>query len=77
MSSFSCGICSETAGRSLEDMDVIFALAYIEGVSPVTVSLRKDIPPAGSPEAKIILGSDDSMIESISKDPSPESKEKV
>lgn len=37
-------------------MDVIFALAYIEKVSPVAVSLRKDIPPAGSPEAELILG---------------------
>ncbi|EMD40622.1 hypothetical protein CERSUDRAFT_44561 [Gelatoporia subvermispora B] len=46
----------ETAGRSLEDMDVIFALAYHEGVSPVAVSLRKDVPPAGSPEADAILG---------------------
>ncbi|KAH7916337.1 general substrate transporter [Hygrophoropsis aurantiaca] len=46
----------ETAGRSLEDMDVIFALAYNEGVSPVKVSLRKDIPLAGSPEADRILG---------------------
>ncbi|KAF9452432.1 general substrate transporter [Macrolepiota fuliginosa MF-IS2] len=49
----------ETAGRSLEasvDMDVIFALAHLEGVSPVTVSLRKDIPAAGSPEADRILG---------------------
>ncbi|KZT65987.1 general substrate transporter [Daedalea quercina L-15889] len=46
----------ETAGRSLEDMDVIFALAYNEGVSPVSVSLRKDIPPAGTPEADEILG---------------------
>ncbi|KAF8434584.1 general substrate transporter [Boletus edulis BED1] len=46
----------ETAGRSLEDMDVIFALAYNEGVSPVAVSFRKDIPPAGSPEADRILG---------------------
>lgn len=46
----------ETAGRSLEDMDVIFALAYNEGVSPVAVSLRKDVPPAGSPEADEILG---------------------
>ncbi|GBE83001.1 Sugar transporter STL1 [Sparassis crispa] len=46
----------ETAGRSLEDIDVIFALAYNEGVSPVTVSLRKDVPPAGSPEADRILG---------------------
>ncbi|OSD04385.1 general substrate transporter [Trametes coccinea BRFM310] len=46
----------ETAGRSLEDMDVVFALAYNEGVSPVKVSLRKDVPPAGSPEADEILG---------------------
>ena len=46
----------ETAGRSLEDMDIIFALAYNEGVSPVKVSLRKDVPPAGSPEADEILG---------------------
>ncbi|KAE9410345.1 hypothetical protein BT96DRAFT_953007 [Gymnopus androsaceus JB14] len=46
----------ETAGRSLEDMDVIFALAYLENVSPVAVSLRKDVPPAGSPEAERILG---------------------
>lgn len=48
----------ETAGRSLEDMDVIFALAYNEGVSPVAVSLRKDVPAAGTPEADIILGID-------------------
>jgi len=46
----------ETAGRSLEDMDVVFALAYNEGVSPVAVSLRKDVPLAGSPEADEILG---------------------
>ncbi len=46
----------ETSGRSLEDMDVIFALAYNEGVSPVEVSLRKDVPLAGSPEADEILG---------------------
>ncbi|KAJ3550977.1 hypothetical protein NM688_g4957 [Phlebia brevispora] len=46
----------ETAGRSLEDMDVIFALAYKEGVSPVQVSLRKDVPQAGTPEADEILG---------------------
>lgn len=38
------------------DMDVVFAQAYNEGVSPVAVSLRKDIPPAGSPEADEILG---------------------
>jgi hypothetical protein len=41
---------------SLADMDVVFALAYNEGVSPVEVSLRKDIPLAGSPEADRILG---------------------
>ncbi|KAK0242845.1 general substrate transporter [Armillaria nabsnona] len=46
----------ETAGRSLEDMDVIFAIAYNENVSPVAVSLRKDIPAAGTREADIILG---------------------
>lgn len=46
----------ETAGRSLEDMDVVFALAYNEGVSPVNVSLRKDVPLAGTPEADRILG---------------------
>lgn len=39
-------------------MDVVFALAYNEGVSPVTVSLRKDVPLAGSPEADRILGFD-------------------
>ncbi|EGO01349.1 hypothetical protein SERLA73DRAFT_134717 [Serpula lacrymans var. lacrymans S7.3] len=46
----------ETSGRSLEDVDVIFALAHNEGVSPVTVSLRKDVPLAGTPEADRILG---------------------
>lgn len=37
-------------------MDVVFALAYNEGISPVTVSLRKDVPPAGTREADEILG---------------------
>jgi len=37
-------------------MDVIFALAHIEGVSPVSVSLREDVPTAGSTEANRILG---------------------
>ncbi len=37
-------------------MDVVFALAYNEGVSPVAVSLRKDVPAAGTPEADRILG---------------------
>ena len=46
----------ETSGRSLEDMDVVFALAYNEGVSPVGVSLRKDVPRAGTREADVILG---------------------
>ena len=40
-------------------MDVIFALAYNEGVSPVSVSLRKDVPVAGSKEANRILGFED------------------
>ncbi|CAA7259651.1 unnamed protein product [Cyclocybe aegerita] len=51
----------ETAGRSLEDMDVIFALAHREGVSPVSVSLRRDVPMAGSPEANMILGHDEDL----------------
>ena len=42
--------------RKFIDMDVIFALAYKEGVSPVQVSLRKDLPAAGTPEADEILG---------------------
>ncbi|KZT12841.1 general substrate transporter [Laetiporus sulphureus 93-53] len=46
----------ETTGRSLEDMDVVFAVAYNEGISPVKVSLRKDVPLAGTPEADEILG---------------------
>ncbi|KAG0699777.1 general substrate transporter [Suillus ampliporus] len=46
----------ETGGRSLEDLDVVFALAYITGQDPVKVSLRKDVPLAGSPEADEILG---------------------
>ncbi|EJU03086.1 general substrate transporter [Dacryopinax primogenitus] len=46
----------ETAGRSLEDMDIIFAVAYAEGVSPVRVSLRKNLPIAGSAEADEVLG---------------------
>ena len=37
-------------------MDVVSAIAYNEGVSPVAVSLRKDLPLAGSPEADEILG---------------------
>lgn len=37
-------------------MDVVFALAYNEGISPVAVSLRKDVPLAGTPEADEILG---------------------
>ncbi|KAI0796543.1 general substrate transporter [Abortiporus biennis] len=63
----------ETAGRSLEDMDVVFALAYNEGVSPVAVSLRNDVPPAGTPEADEILGlsgkadekAEDSQLENL------------
>lgn len=43
----------------MADMDVIFAIAYNEGISPVAVSLRKDIPRAGSAEANRILGLDE------------------
>ncbi|KAG1724917.1 general substrate transporter [Suillus lakei] len=46
----------ETGGRSLEDLDVVFALAYITGEDPVKTSLRKDVPLAGSREADEILG---------------------
>ncbi|KAI0321836.1 general substrate transporter [Amylostereum chailletii] len=46
----------ETAGRSLEDMDIIFAIAYHEKISPVKVANRTDLPVAGSPEADAILG---------------------
>lgn len=50
------------------DMDVIFALAYNEGVSPVGVSLRKDVPQAGSVEANRILGLDEHLNDNIEKD---------
>ena len=46
-------------------MDVVFALAYNEGVSPVKVSLRNDVPPAGSPEADAILGLSNSTRNSV------------
>ncbi|KAI0033759.1 general substrate transporter [Vararia minispora EC-137] len=46
----------ETKGRSLEDMDILFAVAYREGVSPVSVAKRDDLPIAGTPEADEILG---------------------
>jgi hypothetical protein len=49
-------------------MDVIFALAYNEGVSPVAVSLRKDIPLAGSVEANRILGLEESLGDDREKD---------
>ncbi|KAH0826914.1 general substrate transporter [Lanmaoa asiatica] len=45
------------------DMDVIFAIAHKEGKSPVQVSLRKDLPAAGSPEADRILGLGDASEE--------------
>lgn len=48
-------------------MDVIFALAHNEGVSPVGVSFRKDIPLAGSFEANRILGLDESSSDNIEK----------
>jgi len=46
----------ETKKYSLEELDLIFAIAHEEGVSPVKISLRGDIPEAGSPEAEAILG---------------------
>ena len=64
----------ETAGRSLEDMDVVFAVAYNEKVSPVKVSLRKDLPPAGSPEADEILGITSSGASAVSRNGTAESE---
>ena len=46
----------ETKRYALEDIDLIFAVAHDEGVSPVSVSVKGNIPPAGSPEAEAILG---------------------
>ena len=43
-------------GRSLEDMDIIFAVGYREGVSPVKVAARRDLPEAGTIEADEVLG---------------------
>lgn len=51
-------------------MDVVFALAYNEGVSPVEVSLRKDVPLAGTPEADEILG-----LSSSNRTPNPPSRD--
>lgn len=49
-------------------MDVIFALAYREKISPVKIAFRKDIPEAGTPEADAILGLSGDDSESGSKD---------
>lgn len=59
----------------LVDMDVVFAVAYNEGVSPVGVSLRKDLPLAGSPEADEILGVRHRSRENVDEH-SPEQREK-
>ncbi|WOO81318.1 Sugar transporter STL1 [Vanrija pseudolonga] len=46
----------ETKRYSLEELDIIFALAHQQGVNPVKISISGDIPPAGSREAEQILG---------------------
>ncbi|ODN88840.1 sugar transporter [Cryptococcus wingfieldii CBS 7118] len=47
----------ETKRYSLEDLDIIFAKAYVEGLDPVKVSLHPEtVPKAGSREAEEILG---------------------
>ncbi|ORX35673.1 general substrate transporter [Kockovaella imperatae] len=46
----------ETKKYSLEELDIIFAIAHEEGKSPVAVSLSGNIPEAGSQEAEAILG---------------------
>ena len=56
-------------------MDVIFAVAYNEGVSPVSVSLRKDLPLAGCPEADEIMGVRSRSREDVD-ERSPEQQEK-
>jgi len=49
-------ICMQFSNLYDTDMDVVFAIAHIEGVSPVSVSLRKEVPRAGTTEANRILG---------------------
>ena len=46
----------ETKKYSLEELDLIFAIAHDQGVNPVGISRRGDLPPAGSKEAEDILG---------------------
>lgn len=46
----------ETKKYSLEELDLIFAIAYDQGVNPVGISRRGDLPAAGSKEAEEILG---------------------
>lgn len=46
----------ETKRYSLEELDLVFAVAHESGENPVAVSLSGDIPAAGSPEAERILG---------------------
>jgi hypothetical protein len=41
-----------------KDMDIVFAVAYREGISPVRVAERDDLPIAGSSEADELLGID-------------------
>jgi hypothetical protein len=49
-------LSSSLANYIMKDLDVVFALAHTTGEDPVKVSLRKDIPLAGSREADEILG---------------------
>lgn len=46
----------ETRKYSLEELDLIFAIAHNERCNPVSVSREGNIPKAGSREAEIILG---------------------
>ena len=46
----------ETKKYSLEELDLIFAIAHDQGVNPVGISRRGDVPAAGSKEAEEILG---------------------
>jgi len=53
----------ETKNRSLEELDIIFAMGHEQNKSPVWISTKGDIPEAGSPEAQRILGRQPGKIE--------------
>jgi hypothetical protein len=46
----------DSSNNADSQLDIIFALAHEQGISPVTISKSGEIPEAGSPEAEAILG---------------------